>query len=96
MALVFVVQLLLVLVLDTWGRNTWGWPERVCFFSTYVIPFIVYLVFFYGAPMFAKMASVPKMICLILMSFGMTMTSTMLTLVLWVAVSMITGLPMRR
>jgi hypothetical protein len=95
-ALVFVVQLLLMLALDTWGRNTWGWVERVSFFGTYVIPFIAYLVFLYGAPMFARMSSVPKMICLTLMSYGMTMAGTMLILVLWFVVSMITGLPIRR
>jgi hypothetical protein len=95
-ALVFVFQLAVMLALDTWGRKEVGWIERACFISAYVIPFITYVTFLYKAPMFAKMSSIPKMICLTLMSYGMVFAGTMLILVLWVVVSLITGLPIRR
>ena len=95
-SLVFLFQLAVFLALDTWGRQQAGWIEFACFISAYIIPFIAYLVFLYGAPMFAKMSSVPKMICLTLMSYGMVVAGTTLIVVLWVFVSMITGLPVRR
>ncbi len=94
-ALVFAVQLILILTVDTWGRKPWGLPERVCFFGAYVLPFVGYIAFLYGAPMCATMSSIPKMACLTLLSFVMTMGGTMVILVLWFLLSAVTGVPLR-
>ena len=94
-ALFLTVQFILMMGVAAWGRKEAGWPEWSCFLGAYFIPIVGYIVILYRAPMFGSMDSSLKMICLGVMSFSMTLAGTVLITVLWVALSLLTGMPVR-